>query len=171
MKFTNIRAKLKWFVLLVVCFTTRVCLYPKGQLISVVISCVAEKMAHVLSYRNGERSKGKSFEKMPSAVATQRITSPSAKSRSTKRRQDDTSLTSELNIFFNTFPNKIIENEQFLLQQIYEAWRTRDLDTMFRLIKVSKDSWVFNIISTFISLSEKVKLLIVIMAFLFIIWL
>ena len=75
--------------------------------------------------------------KMPLVASAQGIASPSAITRS-KKRQENPSSNYDLNICFEMFPNKIIEDKQFILQQIDEAWRIKDVDTMFRLIEVSK---------------------------------
>ena len=108
-------------------------------------------MAHILSSRTGKRSKVRDSMKMPLVASAQGIASPSAATRSTKR-QENPSSKYELNICFEMFSsNKIIEDEQFVLQQIDEAWRIKDVDTMFRLIKVRNKCQVVK----YILMSEK----------------
>ena len=104
-----------------------------------------KKMAHILSSRTGKHSRDKNSMKMPLVASAQGIASPSAATRS-KKRQENPSSSYELNICFEMFPNKIIEDEQFILQQIDEAWRIKDVDTMFRLIEVSKKCQVVELI-------------------------
>lgn len=69
-------------------------------------------------------------------VATQWTAVPFAQVKPDSRREAFPSK-SELQTFFDTFPNEIEENDKLILKQIDEAWLKKDLDEMFHLIKVS----------------------------------
>lgn len=68
-------------------------------------------------------------------VATQWTAVPFVPVKADNRREAFHSK-SELQTFFDTFPNELEENEKLILKQIDEAWQRKDVDDMFHLIKV-----------------------------------
>lgn len=113
---------------------------------SFVYSGVLDKMADIKAPRRGKSSRikkkalmedGEESSLKMSPVATQWTALPFVAVKPGSKRPEASRSNSELQIFFDTFPSEIEENEKFILKKIDEAWQRRDVDAMFQLIKVS----------------------------------
>ena len=93
-------------------------------------------MAHIIDPRRGRRAKAKSRMEMLSATETQRTTWPLTEPKNGKRQEDPTSM-HELNLFFNTITDEIEKNDILLLQKLNDAWRRKDVECIFQLIRVN----------------------------------
>ena len=94
-------------------------------------------MARILGSGASTGKQSRSSRKLPYATASMSIVPPSSVTRAGKRQQDMPSSKPELNVVFETFSDNITENELYVLRKIDEAWKLKDLNSMFRLINVS----------------------------------
>lgn len=92
-------------------------------------------MARILGSGASTGKQGRNSRELPYDTASMSIVS--SENQAAKRQRNMPSSKSGLNIFFETFSDNVTENELYVLRKIDEAWKLKDLDSMFRLINVS----------------------------------